>query len=164
MKTIAPDSEEAIETEFVTDGDIYYLTNDVKKEIHTSYILEVCYENGISESNAASVKPFIFRNEANDKLWEVHIPMEAPTAKMNTSYFGQRDDASNPANGLYFVRKGDYPFAFFLSDVTVDAFKGTILKFENEKMPIDEFFPEFLGWSRSGGKKNLKWYKNPVSY
>ena len=36
----------------------------------------------------ASIQPFIYRSEGNQN-WEVHIPMEAPTVKMNTSYFGK---------------------------------------------------------------------------
>ena len=84
--------------------------------------------------------------------------MEAPTAKMNTSYFGQNDDCSDPAKGLYFVRQGNYPFAFYLKGANIDVFKETILKRENESKPIDKLFPRFLEWSTSGGTTNQDWY------
>ena len=87
--------------------------------------------------------------------------MEAPTDNMNTSYFGKGDDRSNPANGLYFVRQGNYPFAFYLKNADISAFEETILKRENESISIDKFFPDFLDWSTSGGTTNLDWYLRP---
>ena len=38
--------------------------------------------------------------------------------KINKTHFGQGDDASKPDRGIYYVRKGNYPFAFFLSRAT----------------------------------------------
>lgn len=84
--------------------------------------------------------------------------MEAPTDKMNTSYFGKEDDCSIPANGLYFVRQGNYPFAFYLAGTNISVFEETILKHSNEGKRIDELFPAFLEWSTSGGKTNQNWY------
>ena len=87
--------------------------------------------------------------------------MEAPTANMNTSYFGKGDDRSNPSSGLYFVRKGNYPFGFYLKNADISAFEETILKRENESISIDKFFPGFLEWSISGGTTNQDWYLRP---
>ena len=87
--------------------------------------------------------------------------MEAPTANMNTSYFGKGDDRSNPAKGLYFVRQGDYPFGFYLKNADISAFEETILKRENESKSIDQFFPGFIEWSTSGGTTNQDWYLRP---
>jgi hypothetical protein len=47
--------------------------------------------------------------------------------------------------------------------VSIDAFKETVLKRENESRRIDEFFPGFLEWSISEGKKNSDWYMNHLS-
>ena len=105
----------------------------------------------------AKVLPFIYRTEG-DQNWEVHIPMEAPTAKMNTSYFGTEDDCSDPSKPLYFVRSGNYPFAFYLEGANISAFEETILKSENESKRIDELFPHFLDWSTSKGTTNQDWY------
>lgn len=148
----------AEEASFTKDGNVYYLTADFKGELGSTYILELTYQNPLeSSANMASVKPFIYRSEG-DKNWEVHIPMEAPTAKMNNSYFGTEDDCSDPSKNLYFVREGNYPFAFYLHGANISVFENTILKRENESKRIDEFFPGFLEWSTSNGTKNQDWY------
>lgn len=158
MKKIAKGSTIAEETSFTKDGNVYYLTADFKGELGTTYILELSYKNPLgSSADIASIKPFIYRSEG-DKNWEVHIPMEAPTAKMNTSYFGAGDDCSDSSKGLYFVREGNYPFAFYLHGVNISVFENTILKRENESKRIDEFFPGFIEWSTSKGTTNQDWY------
>lgn len=161
MKKIEPGETEAIDASFATEGNIYYLTEDFTGELGTTYILELSYTNPLgSSAELASIKPFIYRSEGNQN-WEVHIPMEAPTANMNTSYFGKGDDRSNPASGLYFVRQGNYPFGFYLKNADISAFEETILKRENERISIDKFFPDFLDWSISGGTTNQDWYLRP---
>lgn len=158
MKKMAPEAAEAEDANFTKDGNVYHLTEDFTGELGTTYILELTYSTPLNSSEElASIQPFIYRREG-DKNWEVHIPMEAPTAKMNTSYFGKGDDRSNPNKGLYFVRQGNYPFAFYLKGADINAFKETILKRENESIPINEFFPGFLDWSTSGGITNQDWY------
>ena len=84
--------------------------------------------------------------------------MEAPTEKMNTSYFGMFSDMSEPEQGLYYVGSGNYPFAFYLSGVSIDAFKDNILLRANEQKAIDEFFPKFIEC-----KKCKDWYLHPVA-
>jgi LruC domain-containing protein len=161
MKKIAPGSTVAEEASFVKDRAVYYLTDDIKAEIGTTYILELTYNTALdSSSKMASIQPFIYRSEGTQN-WEVHIPMEAPTTKMNTSYFGKDDDCSDQIHGLFFVRQGNYPFAFYLKNADINAFKETILKRENESIPIDQFFPGFLDWSISGGTYSADWYLKP---
>ena len=158
MKKIAKDSEVAVDASFTNEDNVYYLTADFKGELGTTYILELTYQNPLeSSADLASIKPFIYRSEG-DKNWEVHIPMEAPTAKMNKSYFGTGDDCSDPSKGLYFVREGDYPFAFYLHGVNISVFENTILKRANESKRINELFPDFLEWSQSQGTKKQDWY------
>ncbi len=158
MRKIAKGSTVEEEASFTKNGDVYYLTSDFKGELGSTYILELVYNNPLSSSaDLAKIKPFIYRSEG-DKNWEVHIPMEAPTAKMNTSYFGTEDDCSDPTKGLYFVREGNYPFAFYLAGANISVFEETILKRANESKRIDELFPGFLEWSTSGGTKNQNWY------
>ena len=158
MKKMAPEAAEAEDANFTKDGNVYHLTEDFTGELGMTYILELTYSTPLNSSEElASIQPFIYRQEG-DKNWEVHIPMEAPTAKMNTSYFGKGDDRSNPDKGLYFVRQGNYPFAFYLKGADISAFEETILKHENESKPIDELFPHFLDWSISNGETNQDWY------
>ena len=161
MKKIASESTDTVATSYTQVGDVYYLTDDIKGEIGTTYILELTYKNPLeSSAQMASIQPFIYRSEGSQN-WEVHIPMEAPTVKMNTGYFGKDDDCSNLVYHQYFVRDGNYPFAFYLKNADIDAFKETILKRENESIPIDQFFPGFIDWSTSGGTTNQDWYLKP---
>ena len=158
MRRILNGSTVEEDASFDNDGKVYYLTSDFKGELGTTYILELVYNTPLSSSSdLATVKPFIYRSEG-EKNWEVHIPMEAPTAKMNTNYFGKEDDCSDPVKGLYFVREGNYPFAFYLAGANISVFEETILKRENESKRIDELFPGFLEWSTSKGTTNQNWY------
>ena len=162
MKKIASGSDDEETVTFENDGSIYYLTNDVKAELGTTYILELFYKDGVGKDDLASVEPFIFRKEANDQEWEVHIPYEAPTAKMDFSYFGKGDDASKVSDNIFFVRSGNYPFAFYLAGVNIDAFKDTILLRANESKMIDKLYPDFLDWSLSKGTEKPQWYLSPA--
>lgn len=163
MKTIkgADVREVAFETEEEANGKVYLLTEDIKANLGTQYIIEFEYKDGITNKQKSIVKPFIYRNEGGGR-WEVHLPYEAPTSKMITSYFSApgSDDLSDPAKGIYYVREGDYPFAFFLSGVTIDSFKSTLLARENESIRINDLYSGFLEWSVSKGKKQKYWYKN----
>ena len=161
MKKIAQGSTDAEVATFTREGDVYYLTDDIKREIGSTYILELTYSNPLSSSaQMASIQPFIYRSEGSLN-WEVHIPKEEPTERMNTNYFGKDDDCSEPQRNLYYVRDGNYPFAFYLKNADINAFKETILERGNESIPIDQFFPGFIDWSTSGGTRNQDWYLRP---
>lgn len=146
------------EVNFTKDGDVYLLTEDITGELGTEYLLELYYEGGISDEQTASVKPFIFRNLDNGKRWEVHIVGEAPTSKMDDSLFKSDDDLSNPAQGIYYVREGNYPFAFYLNNATVSDI-ARILERENESKSIDQLFSGYMNWVKAGGNADSKWYK-----
>ena len=147
------------EVNFTKDGDEYLLTEDITGELGTEYVLELNYENGITDQQTASVKPFIFRNQDNGKRWEVHIVGEAPTSKMDTSLFGTEDDLSDSSQGKYFVREGNYPFAFYLNNATVSDI-ARILDRANESKSIDQLFSGYMNWVNTGGNADSKWYKD----
>ena len=161
MKKVDPETKDTTVANFIVDGNNYLLTDDITGELGTTYILEVNYKNGFSKlDNAASIKPFIYRTESEGR-WEVHIPFEAPTDKMIYSYFGTLDDRSVPSEGKFFVRDSDYPFAFYLDGVTIESFKETLLKRENEKVKISTLYPFFLPWVKSKGAEYADWYLHP---
>ena len=161
MKKVNPATKDTTEVNFEVDGKTYLLTNDVKAEIGTTYIIEINYRNGFTKlDNVAVVKPFIYRTMSEGR-WEVHLPYEAPTNKMITSFFGTEDDMSVPAEGKYFVRSGDYPFAFYLEGVSISSFKETLLERANEKRKISELYPNFLPWATSNGTTHADWYLHP---
>ena len=139
------------------DNNVVILTNDINNEIGTEYLVEVTYENGTT--NRTTVKPFIFRNTEGGKRLEIHLPFEAPTAKVDESFFGTEDDLSNPAEGIYYVRAGNYPYAFYLANGDIESFKNTLLNSAFERKPVDTVYPKFLEWSTSKGTRATDWYK-----
>ncbi len=162
MKKVDPQTKDTTEVSFQKDGNNYLLTEDIKAELGTTYILEINYKKpGFSKaSDVATVKPFIYRNEGNGR-WEVHIPFEAPTSKMIMGYFGTVDDKSDPLQDKYYVRNGNYPFAFYLHGVNIDSFRETLLARENESIMISDLYPDFLPWVISSGAEHTDWYLNP---
>lgn len=154
-------SEEFEPTTFAyepTDG-VYLLTDNVKENLGAEYKLVLTYSLARENSSIEStVQPFIYRNLENGQRWEVHIAREAPTSKMDTSYFGQDGDASRPAENIYYVRSGDYPFAFFLAGAT-ESDLGKLLDHANESKPIDELFDGYSSWASSNGASSRDWYK-----
>lgn len=138
----------------------YYLTDNVKSEINTSYIFEITYSTAQELNKTASIEPFLY-GIRDGKNWEMHLPNMKPTGNMDTSFFGTENDASDPSKGKYFVRNSLYPFAFYLAGATAEDFLDTILATRNESKPIDLFYPEFLRWSTSNGTQNQDWYLHP---
>ena len=153
---------------------LWYLTDDITKNENSAtgegvtWVFEVTYTEAV-ETGKTRIKPFLWRKLDNGKNLEVHIPWESPTDNnVDKSLFGTSADKSNPSitkNGkkMYYVRSGEFPFAFYLEGVSIDVFKRTVLKRENESKRIDTFFPQFLDWSISDGKQNSNWYLNAIT-
>lgn len=155
------------------ESSMWYLTDDITKDENKStgegvtWVFEVTYTKAIS-TGQSTIRPFLWRAGAKGQV-EVHLPWTEPTKKADMSLFGTKADRSDAsvekANGqkMYYVGSGEFPFAFYLEGVSIDAFKNTTLKRENESLRIDTFFPEFLEWSISEGKKNSDWYLKNVA-
>ena len=146
------------------DNNVFLLTNDIDKELGATYVFEITYTKARAAS-AVSVKPFIYR-PANSKdnprsfRWEVHIPYDQPVDKGNESLYGSQPDEISTSKNPY-LGTGYFPYGFQLKSVDISNFMNTILLDENEGRRIDEFFPEFLNWSKSKGKNNTEWYLHP---
>lgn len=145
---------------------VFLLTDDMAKELGASYVVEVTYTTSRATS-AVSLKPFIYR-PANTKdnpynfRWEVHIPYDQPVDKGNESLYGSKSQEISTSKNPY-LRTGLYPFAFQLKGADINYFKNTILLQDNEGRPIDNFFPEFIEWSKSKGANNTEWYLHPTA-
>ncbi len=148
--------------DFTRDGDVLLLSDNVKNQLGATYKITAKYTSPVAESNAGSIKPFIYRSDrsgvSEGRRWEVHLPYEAPSDKVETAFFGQGDDRSVPEKGIYYVRADSYPFAFFLSGAN-ESDIAPLLDLQNEKTPIDELYPGYMDWVTSGGSKNTDWYK-----
>jgi LruC domain-containing protein len=169
MKRMAPgvtDINQAVSANFSSfkDGSatVYYLTDYVEQDLGSTYILELTYKSAQSVAQVENViEPFVYREESDGQTWEVHIPYSKPTSRMNMSYFGKGDDCSDINKGIYYVREGNYPYAFYLSGTKAEKFFNTILGSNAANKPIDTFYPTFIDWSVSKGENNKDWYLSP---
>ena len=157
-----PGAEDFTEANFTYEAETntFLLTDNVKTNMGAEYRVTLNYEKPfkLEEGKVRKAQVFIYKPGVGDGRWEVHIAREAPTSKMDYSYFGTGDDSSNPDSGLYYVNNTNYPFAFFLAGATeVDL--SNLLVPENESVPISELYPQYINWSESKGAENADWYK-----
>lgn len=116
----------------------------------------------LNDVNESTVKPpfnpFIFIDAAKTRGKEVHLVKYMPTDKADPSLFGTYDDASIPAQNLFYVLSKnymEYPFALsmpFLDDIPIP----------HEGTAIDISYPKFRSWVESDGKSNKDWYLYPA--
>lgn len=100
----------------------------------------------------APYNPFIFvHSNLGASRNEVHLINHAPTENVNSELFHTGNDLSDPASGLYYVAAESYPFAIHLIDA--ENFSTT------ERISIDQSYPKFTNWAKSGGKEDKDWYK-----
>ena len=160
--TLSPGAEEYAPAAFAREGNVLLLTDNVKLSTGTVYKITARYDSPVKEDMGSSVRPFIYRTDRAGlqpgTRWEVHIPYEAPTARIDRTLFGTGDDRSEPSLGRYYVRDNKYPFAFFLSGAT-DGDLSALLDPANEKTPVDELFPAYSEWVLTGGTTHTDWYK-----
>ena len=157
-----PGKEEFEETQFEYDtkNKVLYLTSNVKGEVGTEYRINVKHSAQLGtlyKDKKITVSPFVYRDVEGKRL-EIHLPKEAPTALADKSFFGTEDDCSDVANKIYYVRKGNYPFAFYLSGATEKDVQKLLNK-DNERHAISESFSKYKSWVESNGGKDKNWYK-----
>lgn len=145
-------------TNFVHENNVVILTEKVKDNSKTQYKVTIEYKKG-QKTSETSIDAFIFRPSNNGTRLEIHIPMQAPTAKADMTYFNTEDDRSDPAKGIYYVSDKDkiYPFAFFLQGANLSDVEKLLTK-ENEGIAISELYPKFIGWAKNNNT-NKDWYK-----
>jgi len=154
-------STDTIQTNFTyeKEDNVFLLTDNVKRYPEGEYILTIAHGTPVDQDAVNDAHPFIWRAGSDNGRWEMHIAQEAPTNKVDTSLFGTEDDQSDTSKGIYYVRKGNYPFGFFLSGADEIDLK-LLLEPENEKTPISELYPNYINWVNSNGTTNTTWYKN----
>ena len=159
------DEEEfsVLNTTYDTNDKVVVLANDVNNNKGAEYKVKVIHaEESPVEKQTIEAEPFIFRaKDADDKVawWEVHLTGYKPTSKMNFGYFNTGDDCSQPDKDIFYVRKGNYPFAFFLAGATDEDLKP-MLDPNNESIPIDKLYSGYSGWVTGNGTTNTDWYKS----
>lgn len=104
----------------------------------------------ISEVGTMPLNHFMIRDLS--RKVEIHLPNAIPTSLANYSLFGTEDDASNPAQGKYYITKKNLPWALYLPRK---------FNYPNEKTNILDAFLKFKDWAKSGGSTYQDWYINP---
>lgn len=143
----------------ISEGNVILLTNNVKINPNAEYKITRQYgEETSSKNKETTIDAFIYRSSNGGRL-EVHCPMQKPTSKVDNSLFGQEDDRSVPEQGIYYIsnKENIYPFAFYLSNANIDDIAELKDFDKNERVPINELYPEFINWAKFG--ENPDWYK-----
>lgn len=100
----------------------------------------------------APYNPFIYIN--GNRGMEVHLVDNPPTAKADTSQFGQGDDRSDAAKGRYYRTANNHPWAL---EIPEDW------QYPSERKEITVTYPKFAGWAESGGANNKDWFQSNIN-
>ena len=100
---------------------------------------------------AAPYNPFMYKNRYAGRGREVHLPDHPPTDKMNWALFGTGDDASIPAEGIFYRSKSaKEPFALDIPENW---------RYPAERNVLSQAYRNFLRWT--SGELSLateRWY------
>ncbi len=131
-----------------TKPDIPYVDPDTNQ-------LYVLYSNPVSvaTTGTAPYNPFLIVDKDRGK--EVHLAGQEPTDLVDTSYFGQWFDDSDPATGKYYQSATNLPWAIDLP-VSFD--------YPVEQVQILNAYTHFQQWAESGGNDYPDWYKDLSGY
>ena len=91
----------------------------------------------------------------DDRTHEIHLANYPPTDSMNTALFGTGNDASDPANEIYFRTSNGLPWGVYIAESCV---------YMKETIPIIDGFNHFAEWAESGGTTYTDWYKAKSGY
>lgn len=95
----------------------------------------------------APYNSFIIIDRLRNK--EVHLADRAPTSLADVSLLGTNADDSDPAAGRYYKSKNNLPWALHI--------EGSF-DYPAEFSTITDAYPNFAGWSMSGGEQFSDWY------
>lgn len=148
---------EEIQCTYEANDGIVVLTNNAIANCKDSITYRVSIlHSGFEWGEKTKAEPFIWRDEEGGR-WEVHLIDHAPSSKANMSLFGTQDDASDIANGKYYRRNGNYPFALHLESAT-KANLITLIRSDGNN--ISNVYPRYDKWVNSNGTKYQYWYRD----
>lgn len=113
----------------------------------------------INSAPSGLLDPFIFGakghghgesvNSEQARGWEVHMKNQAPTLAFSQALFGEEDDDSSGEN--YFQSANGLPWALEIPSSWLHPL---------EEVPINEAYPNFVGFAESNGATNTDWDSN----
>ncbi|MEZ7506212.1 LruC domain-containing protein [Flavobacterium sp. Arc2] len=113
-----------------------------------------------SELNIGSFNPFMIvgtsvNGAPGSRGKEVHLANYKPSDLFDTSYFGQSNDDSSPANERYFVTGDNLPSAINIAEKF-----DWVIEYQN----ITGAYNQFKDWAQSSGVTYDDWYTSEISY
>ena len=112
------------------------------------------------ELNIGSFNPFIIvgttvNGAPGSRGKEIHLPNYEPSDLFDTSYFGQSNDDSSPAEGRYFISANNLPSAINIAE-----------RFDwvTESQDVTKAYNTFADWAQSSGSNYPDWYKDAIGY
>jgi len=159
----APEAGHTTEAVFIIEDDLLDIMQSTTHSLYNTQVGDdspvIAVEMHIVITNAKSVdlakapfNPFIY-NMANGNRTETHLINHAPTALHNVA-FGTDDDASDAANGKYYLTAAGLPWA-----VEVNGRIGHTI----EQTDFAEAYPKIVSWALSGGTTDQDWADYPVT-
>lgn len=100
-----------------------------------------------------SINPYIIIDQVRGK--EVHLPNSVPSSKAESSYFGQMQDDTKPAEGKYYKTANNLPWAL---NVT------TSIPYSHSTNDFITAYLKFSDWAQSNGTLYTDWYLNNSGY
>ncbi|MGR6838689.1 LruC domain-containing protein [Aliivibrio wodanis] len=140
----------------------YFRTsNDCRESVGLEFELQFSFNSPIATESIPSMPydPFIFATPgfyrgdmfsgAPGRSYEIHLADQAPTESFNASYFQLGQDTSDPAAQRYFKTINNMPWALLIYDEW---------KWPRERVDLIEAYPDFVGYTESGGAVDQSWY------
>ncbi len=131
-----------------TKPDVPYVDPDTN-QLHVLYSTPA----DVTTTGTAPYNPFLIVDKDRGK--EVHLAGQVPTDLVDTAYFGQWFDDSDPATGKYYQSATNLPWAIDLP-VSFD--------YPVEQVQILNAYTHFQQWAESGGADYPDWYEDISGY
>lgn len=97
--------------------------------------------------------PFMFISQNRGK--EIHLIDHAPTELVNTTFFGEGVDDSDPGSGRYYVSATNLPWVIEVP---------TSFEWPKENADILSAYLKFQQWAESSGQQYTDWYQDEPGY
>ncbi len=107
----------------------------------------------IGQLDIGNFNPFMIVNKVRGK--EVHLSNHPPTSLADITFFGQKDDSSNPATGRYYKTVNNLPWAINIAEP---------FAYPYEHADILPAYYHLAAWAQSNGVNFPDWYSNLPGY
>ncbi len=118
-----------------------------------SLVITLSEPQPINRVGIPPYNPFIFTNQ--NRSVEIHLADKPPTDLANSSFFGTKNDDSNPAENRFYKTKNNLPWSIHLIE---------LFDYPKEKIQINQAYNHFNDWVETAGSLYNDWYKDLPGY